>query len=199
MGRVMQNGGHKLLHEVKEDWITGHGAQNATLGLVGEASYRVSATGYYCVRFANPHLVNVAYKADFNNPYGNLPPELYPLLKTSALLCVAYGTGLLVWIALSMQHRKHLVNLQTFIGVVIGLSFVEMFITFYFYQRYNSTSLPCKQPHEHGCLTIHKHSHGLAPVDGRLHCHQGYSISVFPVDRRLGIWCSQVHGPVLVV
>ena len=56
---------------------------------------------------------------NFENPYGRLPPEFYPLYKVTAALGIAYAVGLLIWLWLSWQHRKHLVTLQKYIGIVL--------------------------------------------------------------------------------
>jgi hypothetical protein len=73
-----------------------------------------------------------------------MPPEFFPLLKVSMFLFLSDAVGLVAWIVLSVKHRKHLVSLQNYIGIVIGLSTIEMAVIHAFYYHFNETGVPCK-------------------------------------------------------
>lgn len=47
----------------------------------GATSYNVNQTGLYCLRVGNPNAVALQVQLDFQNPYGKLIPELFPLFK----------------------------------------------------------------------------------------------------------------------
>lgn len=76
---------------------------------------------------------------EFQNPYGKLQPEYFPLYKATSILCIVYGVMLVIWMVTSFQHGKHLVALQNYIGLVLKLSMLEMAISYAFYFHYNET------------------------------------------------------------
>lgn len=75
----------KYKHPIEHGWVNDKGERknskddphnNATL-----ATYNVKSTGYYCMRLANPNAGSLSVKLQFENPYGQLPPEFYPIFK----------------------------------------------------------------------------------------------------------------------
>lgn len=51
---------------------------------------------------------------------------------------------LVIWTALSLQHRKHLTPLQSYMGIVLLLSAGEMALSYLLYYGYNALGEACK-------------------------------------------------------
>lgn len=121
-------------------WNSGKGHAESTV----KDAYPVTRTGYYCLRIVNPKAGSILLSVDAENPYGKLPPELYPLFKVVTVLMTIYAAGLITWACLTYQHQKHVVTLQNYIGTVIALLLLEMATNYAFYHGYNQSGSPCK-------------------------------------------------------
>lgn len=160
-------GGKSGKHPIQHGW---HDATQGDVGAIQHANFTVTATGLYCVRIINPDGVPLAASVEFRQPYGRLHPDLYPLFKVSApslpwgpekadynadygsrigeqatsILLICYLVVLVIWTALSLQHRKHLTLLQNYMGIVLLLSAGEMALSYLLYYGYNASGEACK-------------------------------------------------------
>ena len=60
------------------------------------------------------------------------------------ILLVCYLVVLVIWTALSLQHRKHLTPLQSYMGIVLLLSAGEMALSYLLYYGYNASGEACR-------------------------------------------------------
>lgn len=58
-----------------------HEAGREDTPAIQHANYSVTKTGLYCLRIVNPVSVPLMVSAKFQQPYGELHPDLYPLFK----------------------------------------------------------------------------------------------------------------------
>lgn len=104
--------------------------------------FTVTQTGYYCIKFVNPSSDVCTLRIEFENPYGLLRAELYPLLQLSVVLTVLYAAALIIWLIASHQYRRVILPVQHAIAFVLGLCLLEMASNYWYYSYTNTHGQP---------------------------------------------------------
>ena len=100
----------------------------------------VPETGFYCLRLFNPDASPLTLKVYFVNPFGELRPELFPLLQLSGALTLLYGLCLMFWILASLHYRNTL-PVQHTVALVLATNAAEMIVSYCYYAHTNVTGI----------------------------------------------------------
>lgn len=101
----------------------------------------VTQTGYYCVKLVNPSTDLYHLRVEFENPFGFLRAELYPLLQLSVVLAILYALVVVVWFIASYEYRQVILPVQHAIAFVLGLNLCEMVSNHWYYSYTNTNGL----------------------------------------------------------
>lgn len=102
----------------------------------------VPQTGYYCIKLVNPSADLYHLRIEFENPFGLLRAELYPLLQLSVVLAISYALVLILWFIASYKYRQVILPVQHAIAFVLGLNLLEMASNHLYYSYTNTNGLP---------------------------------------------------------
>jgi len=103
-------------------------------------TYIVTEKGYYCVMYYNTsNTDNMTGELEIENPYGNLPADIYPYLPFYGFLGLAYLGVAIIWLILSACYWKEILQVQHYITGIIFLCMIEMTMQYAYYADYNDT------------------------------------------------------------
>ena len=101
----------------------------------------IKSSGQYILEYLNCEEASVSISAviTYNNPFGQLSAEVYPLLWFFGILTGFIVIFLLIWIVMIVIHRQHLISLQFILLILLTFELFESFSWFLLFVVINST------------------------------------------------------------